>query len=184
MSMKVFHDFFQCCVGNWVTERTYHYLNEQEVERSRTEFKIKPLTESLKLKVIADNNFSIPQRVNDLPGFHLGFDTVSEKGERVSQQLNMLFVTKQQDAPILEGSYLRDRAYEEERPIIANFRFDPIIKELLMTTNYTRVVAVDSITLANPNTRIRKILTYRRPPEGEALQELVLVGFGVEQKQA
>ena len=33
-----FQDFFACCVGNWVTERTYHYLTNQEVERSRTEF--------------------------------------------------------------------------------------------------------------------------------------------------
>jgi hypothetical protein len=30
--------------------------------------------------------------------------------------------------------------------------------------------------------RIRRILNYRRPAEGEALDTLVLVGFGVEQK--
>ena len=51
-----------------------------------------------------------------------------------------------------------------------------------MTTHYTRVVSVDSITLINPNLRIRKILNYQRPPEGQPLENVVLVGFGVEQK--
>jgi hypothetical protein len=66
---------------------------------------------------------------------------------------------------------------------VSKFRFHPQSRELLMTTTYTRVVSVDSITLINPNLRIRRILNYRRPLEGEALQEIVLVGFGVEQKQ-
>nr|WP_245912471.1 phycobiliprotein lyase [Calothrix elsteri] len=83
---------------------------------------------------------------------------------------------------ILQGKYLRDRAYEEERPIIADFHFDTSKHELLMTTNYTRVVAVDFITMINPSFRIRRILSYRRPPEGQPLKEVVLVGFGVEQK--
>ena len=51
-----------------------------------------------------------------------------------------------------------------------------------MTTNYTRVVSVDSITLINPDTRIRRILNYLRPPAGQPLEKLGLVGFGVEQK--
>lgn len=51
-----------------------------------------------------------------------------------------------------------------------------------MTTNYTRVVAVDSITLINPTLRIRKIVNYQRHPEGHPLEYPVLVGFGVEQK--
>lgn len=36
-----------------------------------------------------------------------------------------------------------------------------------MTTNYTRSVSVDSITLINPDLRIRKIINYQRPQEGE-----------------
>ncbi|NJL09716.1 MAG: phycobiliprotein lyase [Calothrix sp. SM1_7_51] len=186
MSIKDFQQFFDYCVGHWVTERTYHYLTEQEVERSHTEFLVEPLREELKLKVLKDNEFSTDANVDIMPGYHLGFDTVSEKGEKVSQELNTLFVTEKQhledNSVILQGKYLRDRAYEEERPIIADFRFDTSKRELLMTTNYTRVVAVDSITLINPELRIRKILTYSRPPEGEPLDKLVLVGFGVEQK--
>jgi len=77
---------------------------------------------------------------------------------------------------------LRDRAYEEAKPTVAHFRFDSSNLELLMTTYYSRVVSVDSITLINPNLRIRKILNYQRPPEGQPLEKLVLVGFGVEQK--
>jgi hypothetical protein len=53
-----------------------------------------------------------------------------------------------------------------------------------MTTPYTRVVAVDSITLINPNLRIRRILNYQRPDSDGPLDSLRLVGFGVEQKVA
>ena len=95
----------------------------------------------------------------------------------------MLFVPQMEEGLILLGDYLRDRAYEESRPIVSHFSFNPETRELLMTTTYTRVVSVDSITLVNPKLRIRKILNYRRPAEGEPLQEVVLVGFGVEQKQ-
>jgi hypothetical protein len=66
--------------------------------------------------------------------------------------------------------------------MVAAFRFDPGSLQLVMTTTYTRVVAVDTITLLNPRLRLRQILTYQRPPQGQPLQELLLVGFGVEQK--
>jgi hypothetical protein len=89
----------------------------------------------------------------------------------------MLFVTKQQDAGVLEGDYLRDRAYEEAKPMIAQFRFNPTNRELLMTTTYTRVIAVDSITLINPKLRIRKIVTYQRPEPAKPMGNVVLVGF-------
>ncbi|BAZ38137.1 hypothetical protein NIES4101_40720 [Calothrix sp. NIES-4101] len=184
MSISEFQQFFDNCVGTWATERTYHYLTQQEVERSHTEFTVEEITKDLKLKVLQDNNFDIPNDIDILPGYHLEFQTVSEKDEKVSQQLNMLFVTESADSGILQGKYLRDRAYEEDRPIIADFQFDISKSELLMTTNYTRVVAFDSITMINPKFRIRKILTYRRPPEGKSLEEVVLVGFGVEQKSA
>jgi hypothetical protein len=82
----------------------------------------------------------------------------------------------------LAGDYLRDRAYEESRPIISRFKFDNQYRELLMTTNYTEVVSVDSITLINPTLRIRKIINYHRPEEGMPLQNPRLVGFGVELK--
>ncbi|MEA5471821.1 phycobiliprotein lyase [Spirulina sp. 06S082] len=183
MDLTKFHKFFEHCLGNWTTERTYHYLTHQEVERSRTEFKINALTSALKLKVVADNQYIPPPQVETLPGFALAFHTVSEKGEEVSQQLNLLFVPKNENGLILEGDYLRDKAYEESRPIVSHFCFNGSTQELLMTTRYTRVVSVDSISLINPNLRIRRIYNYQRPPEGQPLENMILVGFGVEQKE-
>lgn len=177
-----FQQFFDDCVGSWVTERTYHYLTQQEVERSHTEFIIQPIALDRKAQVLIDNQFPEQSNLEDLPGYHLEFATISEKGDRVNQALNMLFVPERQEGAIVTGAYLRDRAYEESRPIVSHFRFNPENRELLMTTTYTRTVSVDSIMLINPNLRIRKILNYRRPVEGEALQEIGLVGFGVEQK--
>lgn len=97
--------------------------------------------------------------------------------------MNILFVPQKVELPFIEGDYLRDKAYEEAKPMIAHFRYDIRTRELLMTTQYTRVVSVDSITLINPELRIRKILNYQRPLENQPLQTVVLAGFGVEQKQ-
>lgn len=180
--MDKFIDFFDHCVGSWVAERTYHYVNANEIERSRTEFNIKPLEEEIKTKVLSDNHYPAQLELDKIPGFNLGFYTISEKGEEVSQNLNFLFVVKDEKKGFLEGDYLRDKAYEEARPIISHFKFMSQTRELLMTTQYTRVVSVDSITLINPNLRIRKIINYQRPAEGESLKDVVLVGFGVEQK--
>ena len=182
MSFAQFNEFFDHCIGNWQTERTYHYLPQHEVERSRTEFSVAPLTAELKQKVLDDNQYADSVNLEIIPGFSLGFYTISEKGEEVSQQLNLLFVVKQDNGTVLEGDYLRDRAYEEAKPVISHFRFDNTSRELLMTTRYTRVVSVDSITLINPKLRIRRILNYQRPPEGEPLETIVLAGFGVEEK--
>ena len=183
MDIQAFHAFFECCVGDWATERTYHYLAHQEVERSHTDFAVAPITPDLKQKVLADNQYSDVGDLDSLPGFRLKFHTVSEKGEEVSQELRLLFVPKQGDDHHLEGDYLRDRAYEEARPIISHFHYDTQTRELLMTTRYTNVVSVDSITLINPDMRVRRILNYQRPADGEPLNTLLLAGFGIEQKQ-
>lgn len=184
MKNNIFNEFFACCVGSWKTERTYHYLSYQEVERSRTEFTVSPLTHELKTKVLNDNQYLGRDDLDleEIPGFNLGFYTISEKGEEVSQNLNLLFVVKSESNGILEGDYLRDRAYEEAKPIISYFKFNCSTRELLMTTNYTKVVSVDSITLVNPNLRIRKIINYQRPLDSQPLDKVVLVGFGVEEK--
>ncbi len=182
MKIKPFHQFFDCCVGQWRSERTYHYLSHGEIERSRTEFTVNPLTASLKEKVFKDNEYDVVDDLDIIPGFQLAFHTVSETGEEVSQQLNLLFAPTQENNGILEGDYLRDRAYEEDRPIISHFRFIPETRELLMTTKYTKVVSVDSITLINPTLRMRRILNYQRPPEDGPLDQVRLAGFGVEQK--
>ncbi len=181
--MEKFRYFFDCCIGRWVTERTYHYLTVQEVERSRTEFAIAPLSAAAKTQVLTDNQRPSIENIESLCGFHLGFETVSDKGDRVSQQLNMLFVPQEEHEGVITGDYLRDRAYEEAIPKIAQFHFDPHSLELLMTTNYTRFISVDSITLINPTLRIRRIFNYHRPTPGQPLDQLALVGFGVEQKQ-
>ncbi len=183
MSISQFQAFFHACVGTWVTERTYHYLAQQEIERSHTEFVIHPATEVVKAQILADNQQSTDQDLGTLPGYQLAFETVSETGERVSQQLSFLFVPRKIELPMIEGDYLRDRAYEEAKPMVSHFRYDTRTRELLMTTTYTRVVSVDSITLINPHLRIRKILNYRRPLTDQLLDQVVLAGFGVEQKQ-
>jgi hypothetical protein len=174
--------FFDCCIGHWSIERTYHYLTHQEIERSHTDFRVDAITPDLRHKVLTDNSYGDVDNIDQLPGFQLAFHTVSDKGEQVSQELRALFVPKQQAGTVLTGDYLRDRAYEEDRPIISSFTYDQSTRELLMTTPYTRVVSIDSILLVNPTMRIRRILNYKRPAEGEALDSLVLVGFGVEQK--
>ena len=181
-AVQVFQRFFEDCVGNWVTERTYHYLTHQKVERSHTEFVIHPLSPVLKQKVITDNAYPSLGDLAPYPGYHLSFETVSETGETAAHALNMLFVYEQ-SGDLLIGDYLRDRAYEEAKPMIAKFQFNPTLCELRMETTYTRVVAVDTITMVNPNLRIRKIINYHRPAEGQPLVDVALVGFGVEQKQ-
>jgi CpeS-like protein len=181
-SIDTFKQFFEHCVGSWQTERTYHYLSYKEVERSHTDFVISALTAEIKTKVITDNDYPLTGDLSDYPGFHLEFQTVSEQGEKVQQMLNMVFAITQETDGILTGDYLRDRAYEEAKPMISQFQFDPTSRELLMTTNYTSVVSIDSITMVNPRLRLRRIINYRRPPAGEPLQDVILVGFGVEQK--
>jgi hypothetical protein len=178
----VFQQFFLDCIGNWQSERTYHYLSHQEIERSRTTFEVIPLTLECKNRVLEDNQYEKLDNLASFPGFSLGFYTISEKGEEVRQNLNLMFVPTKIDGAIIEGDYLRDRSYEEARPIVSHFSFNCVDRELLMTTNYTRVVSVDSITMSNPNLRIRKIINYQRPLEAKPLEKVLLVGFGVEQK--
>ena len=182
MNTEVFEQFFTDCVGNWQSDRTYHYLTHKEIERSQTTFEVTPLSSAQKAQVMSDNAYDQLNNLESLPGFNLGFYTISETGEEKKQNLNLMFVPKSENSSILEGDYLRDRAYEEERPIVSHFSFDSQTRELLMTTNYTRVVSVDSITLTNPNLRLRRILNYAKPLPGQPLKNVLLVGFGVEQK--
>lgn len=182
MNIIVFEQFFDDCIGNWHSDRTYHYLSHQEIERSQTTFEVQPLTSEQKAKVLTDNAYEELNNLEGLPGFNLGFYTISEHGEEKKQNLNLMFVPKSEANNLLEGDYLRDRAYEEDRPIVSHFSFDPKTRELLMTTNYTRVVSVDSITLINPTLRLRRILNYAKPNAGQPLENVLLAGFGVEKK--
>ncbi|WP_218080026.1 phycobiliprotein lyase [Anthocerotibacter panamensis] len=170
--------FFEQCTGRWTIERTYYYLPEMRTERSHTNYYVQPLLPQGRAKVLTDNHQTDPGEAIG-GGFHLAFDTTSETGEKVAMTLNILFLPTQ--GGDREGLYLRDRAYEEDRPIASQFRYDPERAEMLMTTPYTRVVSVDSITFLNPDLRLRRIINFRKPDHGP-LTEPLLIGFGVEQR--
>ncbi|TAD80009.1 MAG: phycobiliprotein lyase [Oscillatoriales cyanobacterium] len=182
-ALATFQTFFEHCVGDWSAERTYHYLRNQTVERSHTEFQIRPISLAQKQQVLRDNERPDRADLDQIPGYHLDFQTVSEYGDRVAQSLNFLFVPNLEVGSLLKGDYLRDRAYEETQPMVAQFRFETQSRELLMTTRYKTVVSVDSITLVNPQLRVRRILNYHRPEDDQApLDRIALAGFGIEQK--
>ena len=56
MNTTIFEQFFVDCIGNWKSDRTYHYLTHKEIERSTTTFEVQSLTSDKKDKVLADNN--------------------------------------------------------------------------------------------------------------------------------
>lgn len=103
--MLSFQEFFSACAGFWKTERTYHFVDENEVERSYTEFRAEVLTPTVKQQILSKadseaNAFSnikidLDRALQDpaaSPGFAVSFDTRSEKGEEVSMTLKALFV--------------------------------------------------------------------------------------------
>jgi len=102
--MLSFQAFFDACAGVWKTERIYHFLSENEIERSYTEFRADCLSTEAKqqiLNTVATNSnpshslqLSLPteQASEICPGFAVHFDTESEKGEKVSMSLKALFV--------------------------------------------------------------------------------------------
>eukprot|EP00276_Gloeochaete_wittrockiana_P003282 CAMPEP_0184646568 /NCGR_PEP_ID=MMETSP0308-20130426/3276_1 /TAXON_ID=38269 /ORGANISM="Gloeochaete witrockiana, Strain SAG 46.84" /LENGTH=208 /DNA_ID=CAMNT_0027076685 /DNA_START=179 /DNA_END=805 /DNA_ORIENTATION=- len=181
-----FVKFFDTQVGQWKSNRTYHYLDPadplaSEVERSQTVFRVTELDDSVKRKVLSDN-----ERVDNLnfsaAGFRIVFDTVMEKRGNVSSGTNVLFLPMSVDNDKIYGDYLRDVAYEESKAIIGKFSYNLINSELEMITRYTKVTSKDSITMANPNLRIRRILNYLNGTGDEEPQQLVLAGFGIEQR--
>ena len=133
MNTTIFEQFFANCVGNWQSDRTYHYLTHKEIERSQTTFEVRPLNSAQKAKVLVDNDYEPLDNLGSLPGFNLGFYTISETGSEKKQNLNLMFVPKSEQNQLLEGDYLRDRAYEEDRPIVAHFTFNSHTRELLMS---------------------------------------------------
>lgn len=107
--MLDFQDFFTACAGLWKTERTYHSILENEVERSYTEFRADSLDLAEKQRILSSslpgNNTptgSLSGITIDaerlmynplaVPGFAISFDTRSEKGEEVSMSLKALFI--------------------------------------------------------------------------------------------
>jgi len=176
--MLSLEQFFVQCLGQWHIERTYHYLKDGRSERSQTNYDIRALSPEGRQKVLADNQQ--PEPLNHTGGFYLAFDTTSETGEQVAMALNILFIPQLTTNSRIEGLYLRDRAYEEDRPITSQFCYEPERSEMLMTTPYSRVVSVDSIIFVNPDLRLRRIINYRRTDD--PLTEPLLIGFGVERR--
>ena len=203
--MMTFQDFFQACDGTWSTDRTYHYYDQGEIERSHTDFTAKTLDHSIKsnlLAVVMPSGVT-PDAVTDSPGFAIQFDTVSESGATVGMSLQALFVPERfvtsddtiQNIPapmaaqvsdpgeLVRGFYLRNEGYSEKGAIAGRFTYLPTRQTLEMTTVYSRSVAVDQMRFIDHNTRLRTIVTYRRPENNTVPTEISLVGFGLERRQ-
>jgi CpeS-like protein len=210
--MLEIRDFFAACIGTWKTERIYHYPLQHEVERSYTEFNVAAL-KSVEKHQISSAFLPIGstagfEQIDGCPGFSIGFDTVSEKGERVAMALKALFVPEQliiaphllptdplapatplaaeisDSTEVIRGLYVRDEGYSETGAITGRFTYLPSRQTLELTTYYSRSVAVDQIRLIDPHTRLRTIVTYQRPQPGKVPTVINLVGFGLEQKEA
>lgn len=199
--MLDFQEFFNACSGLWKTERIYHYMQNGEIERSYTEFQVNSLTDDEKDKLLMPNeNLQIDRTTSFIfPGFSIAFDTVSEKGDRVSMNLKALFVpdsaVTHSNAPklplpvtaevtddVIQGLYLRDEGYSEGGAIAGRFTYQPTRQTLEMTTHYKRSVAVDQMRFISPDTRLRTIVTYQRPESEQVPTVTTLIGFGVERK--
>ncbi len=208
--MLTFQDFFQACDGTWSTERTYHYYDQGEIERSHTDFTATTLDSVVKSKLLVS---VMPEGVTTealsaSPGFAIRFDTVSEFGATVGMSLQALFVPEQfvpeqfvisvktvQDVPppmaaqvaaqeeLVRGFYLRSEGYSERGAIAGRFTYLPTRQTLEMTTVYSSSVAVDQMRFVDLNTRLRTIVTYRRPAPNLTPTEISLVGFGLERRQ-
>lgn len=216
--MLTFQEFFTVCAGSWKIERTYHSTLTGEVERSYTEYQVEPLSHEEKQQILLMNQPSdsaggitvhtdlLAQDGNLCPGFAISFNTVSEKGERVSMSLRALFVpdeyvatTQAIEIPpppvvahvvtepageMIQGFYLRDEGYSESGSVAGRFTYQPTRQTLEMTTYYRRSVAVDQMRIVAPDLRLRTIVTYERPQTGTPPTVIDLVGFGVERKQS
>ncbi|MEB3294098.1 MAG: phycobiliprotein lyase, partial [Synechococcales bacterium] len=186
------------------TERTYHYVLENDIERSHTDFQATVLDPEIKTRllqaILTEERDS--QAIQDCPGFAITFDTVSETGDRVGMSLKALFVPERliaaQHLPgelpipiaaevavnedLIQGFYLRDEGYYEAGAIAGRFTYHAIRQTLEMTTFYRRSVAVDQMRFISPDLRLRTIVTYQRPDGVESPSVISLVGFGMEQR--
>jgi CpeS-like protein len=207
--MLSFQEFFAACTGVWTTERTYHFPQQAEIERSYTEFRVSTLTTAEKQQILTPTAGSFQVTAaskpeDACPGFAIAFETVSDKDERVAMSLKALFVPdgyltlsdEIADLPlpiaaqvppdplgeVMRGYYLRDQGYSEAGAIAGRFTYQPTRRALEMTTHYQRSVAVDQIRFLSPDTRLRTIVTYERPKDREVPSVITLVGFGLERK--
>lgn len=190
MITESFKTFINKQVGHWASERTYHYIggpvNGKELEQSTTVFQVAPLNSGDISKVFTLNE--VPQDESAC-GFRVIFDTIMRNtGRKVHAETDVVFLC-QQVSPrgVLSGVYLRSQGYEDKDPAAATFTFtsgmDVGVGQLNMVTRYSQVVSVDQITLMDDDTRLRRIVNYKRPQTSEEpLKEIQLLGFGVEKR--
>lgn len=208
--MLSFQDFFTACTGIWKTERIYHSILQGEIERSYTQYQVKPLLKAQKQQILADAakgglkvDLAASSSQIGCPGFAIAFETVSETGEQVSMSLQAMFIpdayaieqipsqlpplpNAAQVSPteeIIEGFYLRDEGYSEPGAVKSRFTYLPSRQTLEMITYYRSSVAVDQMRLVEPDLRLRTIITYQRPDINVSPTIIDLVGFGVERRQ-
>ncbi|KAJ8907339.1 hypothetical protein NDN08_007453 [Rhodosorus marinus] len=184
--LRGFHEFFTQASGSWNTERNYHYMEgedeEASTENSRMTFDVERLGNDDKREVIEIyDKFLDEEGVASCEGFRVSFKTMMESKGLVKSFTNLVFIPEESRNNVLSGMYLRDYAYEERRPVPGSFKFNTEERKLILTTKYTKLVSVDSIQLANSDTRLRQIVNYERPEEpDEELSKVMLAGFGVE----
>lgn len=210
--MLNFKDFFTACAGLWKTERTYHFVEQGQIERSYTEFRVESLSSDQIQQILSVSSLGeieidlsqVQSGDKPCPGFAIAFDTRSETGEEVSMSLKALFVpdsyisTNSGSKPTLpsasviptteeaiQGYYLRDEGYSEGGAIAGRFTYLSSRQTLEMTTFYRRSVAVDQMRFVSPNLRMRTIVTYKRPDSPTETPTVIdLIGFGVEHREA
>ncbi|KAA8491475.1 Chromophore lyase CpcS/CpeS 1 [Porphyridium purpureum] len=187
-----FASFFEIMQGVYNSERTYHYLDTGRREKSATTFAVRWLDSAEKKELLsALENRGDDQKVATserwpAQGMEISFYTKMESyDELVISATQALFVPTAFDASrgVLSGIYTRSEGYEEGGLTISDFAFDVVRNELLMTTEYAKVVSVDQITLVNPLLRLRRILNYAKDADtGHRTDTVLLAGFGVESK--
>lgn len=186
---RSFDSFINYMPGVWNSHRTYHYLTPPEShEPSQTTFTVETLSRDQIEQVLETNGAKtrqlLPWQVINTHGFCVSFQTrMQGREELVTASTNLAFVPHSfKSDGTIHGDYFRNLGYEEKGPVQAKFNFDCAKMMLTMTTYYTKVVAVDKITLVNPMLRIRNIVNYARPKYPSPLSDAVLVGFGVESR--
>jgi len=184
--LRGFHEFFTKASGSWNAERNYHYMEDEDeeasTESSRMTFDVERLGNNDKREVIEIYDKLLDEEgVASCEGFRVSFKTMMENQGLKKSFTNLVFIPERSENNVLSGMYLRDFAYEERRPVPGSFKFNAEERKLILKTEYTKVVSVDSIQLANSDTRIRQIINYKRPEDpDEELSNVMLAGFGVE----
>lgn len=124
--MLSFPDFFTACTGRWQIERTYHYPQTGEAERSHTSSVVQPITlaakQTLLSRLTATGVQAEAEKVVSAPlcpGFTILFHTDSESGETRTMNFHALFVP---DWYILDPGF--SATMQQQIPAIASCEND------------------------------------------------------------